>query len=167
MVTGQNFVIISLIIMKTLNHEQNITRIIDNTTKKLFKSKGFYLFKLILEWPNIIEKDYIEYCAPVSIKSLAANKKILEMEIYNSAIVFDLQYGKESIIESINGFFHQEIVNDIKFKLVEIAAKEFEVEENVPVVANKQISAELERDILEIDDEEIQNNLLRIARLKS
>lgn len=153
--------------MKFLNHEKNLTSIIDHTTKKLFNSKGFYLFKLILRWKDIIESDYVEYCSPVSLKNVSQDKKILEIEIYNSGIVFDLQYGKETIIANINDFFHQEIVTDIKFKLIEQTSTEFTMADKELVQDNKPIDTELANLIAEIDDDNIRKNLSRIARLKT
>ena len=151
--------------MKFLNHERNITQIINNTTKKLFNSKGFCLFKLMSEWPNIIDPSYVEYCLPVSIKNLGKNKKRLEIEIYNSGVVFDLQYGKETIISNINSFFKQEVVTDISFKLVERSVIK-QQKKKKSTTSNNIIPKDLEQEILQIDDEQIRNNLLKIAQTK-
>ena len=111
--------------MKYLNHERTLSHYIDNTTKKLFKHKGFYLFKLMSEWEEIIPKEYGDYCFPIAMKKNKShmrdqsNSYVLELEIYDSTIVFELQYNQEQIISDINNYFNQPLFTALKFALRE------------------------------------------------
>ena len=155
--TGQNLVII-ILIMRYSNYTKNISNIVDNTTRKLFKDKGFHIFKLMDEWGHIVSDHYAKYSFPRIIRKI--NKQnILEIEIYDSGIIFDLQYGKETLILDINNFFQEEIVSDIKFKLIEkiphIAVKQSQNNKKIPNELNKLIEL--------VSDDEIKKNLIKIA----
>lgn len=150
--------------MQYYKGEKNISDIINNTTKKLFKKKGFNIFKLISIWEEIIAPEYLQYTNPINLKQINNYKKILEIEVTNSAVIFDLQYGKEAIINDINNFFQQEIVTELKFTLREeeyIAKPKLDKEKTTQ---NKAINPELAQQISLVTDEELRAKLIKIAQ---
>ena len=152
--------------MQTYKGEKSISDIINNTTKKLFKKKGFNIFKLIEQWQYIIEHNYAPYTMPVAINNIGSYKKILEIEVNNSGIIFDLQYGKDTLIADINNFFQQEVVTDLKCKLLETQELNIENKPNKTSIKTtiKEINPKLKSEINLITDETIKENLIKIAK---
>jgi hypothetical protein len=150
--------------MQYYKGEKNISDIINNTTKKLFKKKGFNIFKLISVWKEIITAEYLEYTNPINLKQVNSYKKILEIEVTNSAVIFDLQYGKDMIISDINNFFQQELVTELKFILreEEYIAKPQQIKAQTS--NSKIINPELAKQISLITDEELKSELIKIAQ---
>ena len=150
--------------MQTYNREKSISDIIDNTTKKLFKKKGFNIFQLIAEWENIIDKNYAQYTNPIAIRHIGEYKKILEIEVNNSGIIFDLQYGQETLLADINNFFQQEIVTELKLKLIEETPIENNQAKITPKKPISEVNPQLKSAIDLITDDTIKEQLFNIAQ---
>ena len=152
--------------MQTYKGEKSISYIINNTTKKLFKKKGFNIFKLIEQWQYIIDKNYVPYTMPIAINNTGLYKKTLEIEVNNSGIIFDLQYGKDTLIVDINNFFQQEVVTDLKFKLLETQELNIKNEPNKITIntAKKDLNPKLKSEINLITDETMKEKLMKIAQ---
>ena len=150
--------------MKTFYREKKLTNILDNTTKKLFKQKGFHIFKLILEWHTILP-DYTDICEPISIKN-QNGRKLLEIAVSNEALLFELQYNKDFMISSINNYFGGHQIDDIKFKIANYTI-DSPVKKEKKVNNLQKIPSKLKKEIDIISDHDIQTRLENIAqRLK-
>lgn len=145
---------------KYLNHEKSLENILNKTTKKLFKDKGFHIFKLMSDW-HIIAPNYADLCQPVNIINYSGGY-ILELAVSNEAQIFELQYCKEEIIEIITNYFGMQNSLDIKFRLKSLEAKQVD---RAKKKAKKQISREDQLIIDEITDNSLKNVLASIARL--
>jgi hypothetical protein len=162
--TGQNFVIIIFIIMKKrLNHEQSLEIILNNTTRKLFKDKGFHIFKLMSEWDRIIP-DFANLCYPVNITNYDA-KYILELSVNDNALLFELQYNKEEIIEVISAYFGIENNIDIKFVLKTIPQIKNNSTRKVKRTSSKSVTVEHEMLMHDISDSSLKATLQSISLL--
>lgn len=145
---------------KYLNHEKSLENILNKTTKKLFKDKGFHIFKLMSDW-HIIAPNYADLCQPVNIINYSGGY-ILELAVSNEAQIFELQYCKEEIIEIITNYFGMQNSLDIKFRLKSLEAKQVD---RAKKKEKKQISREDQLIIDEITDNSLKNVLASIARL--
>jgi len=129
---------------KYLNHGKSLTNILDNTTKQLFKKKGFHIFKLMAEWSNIAP-EFADNSEPLNLKN-QNDTKLLELGVKNEALIFELQYNKDHLINLINDYFGKAEIDDIKFKILHdqpaIQAKTEKKElkpSNLPVKLKKEI----------------------------
>ena len=79
-------------------------------------------------------------------------------------MIFDLQYGKDTIISDINNFFQQEIVTDLKFILREEEYIEKPLYNSKELSNNKAINPELAKQISSVADEDLRAKLTKIAQ---
>ena len=146
---------------KYLNHEKSLENILNKTTKKLFKDKGFHIFKLMSDW-HVIAPNYADLCEPVNLINYSGGY-ILELAVANEAQIFELQYCKEEIIEIITNYFGMQNSLDIKFRLKSLETEQ--VKKAKKKKAKKEISREDQLIIDEITDNSLKNVLASIARL--
>ena len=147
--------------MKRLNHEKSISDILSYTSKKIFKKKGFHLFKLIDSWDAVVGK-LAENSEPKLLKS-QQGKQILEINIYNPALLIEFQYGKAQILEDINSFFGEEIVQDIRTNII---SPDIQINNKKEIQKTLENNPQIIADIAAIEDEDIRKSLEIIFSLK-
>ena len=146
---------------KYLNHEKSLENILNKTTKKLFKDKGFHIFKLMSDW-HIIAPQYRDLCQPINIINYSGGY-ILELAVSNEAQIFELQYCKEEIIEIIANYFGMQNSLDVKFRLKSQETKKSKKAQKKK--AKKDISEKDQILINEVSDPSLKKTLSSIASL--
>jgi hypothetical protein len=138
--------------------DYSISKLLNNTTKKLFKGKGFEIFKLIEIWPEIIGKDLSDSSMPISLFENNGTKT-LEIEITNPAIILNFQYEKDDIIKKINDYFGNNLIQDLKLKTTSHTKQKKSKQTNpIKISADKKTIEEINS----IEDEELQKKLLNM-----
>jgi hypothetical protein len=126
---------------------KNIAEVANNSYKQICKKRDFDELKLIFDWHLIQNKNISDNSQPIKIIK-KNNQKILTLQVTNSAMMMQLQYQKNQIIDNINQSLGHSGIMDIDFLL----------RPEMPKTTNTKITAtELTKEAQEILDQNFQD----------
>ena len=125
----------------------------------IIKKKGRIYSELLDNWRSIVGDNLFKICYPKSFKS--ENKfrgSLLEIMVKRGHEV-DMEYSKKQVIERVNNFFKQNVLNNIKLITFEDNKEKFEVK-----IKRKATNSQYSKKISSIKNDKIKNSLLEMSK---
>ncbi|SHO51418.1 DUF721 domain-containing protein [Desulfopila aestuarii] len=115
------------------------------------------LHSIFLQWAKVVDETVSAHAQPLKIV-----KGTLWVEVENSAWLQQLQYQKVSVLKSINDFFQEKKISDIRFVLPQLSGQEPPKEHKVRFAAPPPEELKrFEEQAASIEDEATRNALVR------
>jgi hypothetical protein len=140
-----------------MNKPQSIRSILDQTLKALEIDVPLKTYSIMGAWNKIVGESVSAHSQPRSIRN-----RILFIDVSHSTWMQQLQFLKPTLLEKVNGFLGEPLIQDIRFKLGKISrtitapSKPHSSEhEKLDKATLKRIKSVLE----EIEDKEVQKSL--------
>ena len=125
----------------------------------IIKKKGRIYSELLDNWRSIVGDNLFKICYPKSFKS--ENKfrgSLLEIMVKRGHEV-DMEYSKKQVVERVNNFFKQNVLNNIKLITFEDNKEKFEVK-----IIRKATNSQYTKKISSIKNDKIKNSLLEMSK---
>ena len=125
----------------------------------IIKKKGRIYSELLDNWRSIVGDNLFKICYPKSFKS--ENKfrgSLLEIMVKRGHEV-DMEYSKKQVVERVNNFFKQNVLNNIKLITFEDNKEKFEVK-----IKRKATNSQYTKKISSIKNDKIKNSLLEMSK---
>ena len=125
----------------------------------IIKKKGRIYSELLDNWRSIVGDNLFKICYPKSFKS--ENKfrgSLLEIMVKRGHEV-DMEYSKKQVVERVNNFFKQNVLNNIKLITFEDNNEKFEVK-----IKRKATNSQYTKKISSIKNDKIKNSLLEMSK---
>ena len=125
----------------------------------IIKKKGRIYSELLDNWRSIVGDNLFKICYPKSFKS--ENKfrgSLLEIMVKRGHEV-DMEYSKKQVVERVNNFFKQNVLNNIKLITFEDNEEKFEVK-----IKRKATNSQYTKKISSIKNDKIKNSLLEMSK---
>ena len=125
----------------------------------IIKKKGRIYSELLDNWRSIVGDNLFKICYPKSFKS--ENKfrgSLLEIMVKRGHEV-DMEYSKKQVVERVNNFFKQNVLNNIKLITFEDNNEKFEVK-----IKRKATNSQYSKKISSIKNDKIKNSLLEMSK---
>ena len=125
----------------------------------IIKKKGRIYSELLDNWRSIVGDNLFKICYPKSFKS--ENKfrgSLLEIMVKRGHEV-DMEYSKKQVVERVNNFFKQNVLNNIKLITFEDNKEKFEVK-----IKRKATNSQYTKKISNIKNDKIKNSLLEMSK---
>jgi hypothetical protein len=136
---------------------QTIRSILEDTLKSLEIDVPVKTYSILGAWDQIVGESVAEHSQPRSVRN-----RILFIDVSHSTWMQQLQFLKPTLLEKVNGFLGEPLIQDIRFKLGKISrtiaapSKTHSLEhEKLDKGTLKRIESILE----EIEDKEVQKSL--------
>ena len=125
----------------------------------IIKKKGRIYSELLDNWRSIVGDNLFKICYPKSFKS--ENKfrgSLLEIMVKRGHEV-DMEYSKKQVVERVNNFFKQNVLNNIKLITFEDNKEKFDVK-----IKRKVTNSLYIKKISSIKNDKIKNSLLEMSK---
>jgi hypothetical protein len=139
---------------------QPIRSILEQTIKSLEIEVPLKTYSILGAWNEIAGESVAAHSQPRSIRN-----RILFIDVVHPTWMQQLQFLKPTLLEKVNTFLGQSLIQDIRFKLGKVSQatpappKTFWMED---VELDKATLSRIESLLQEIDDEEVQKGLREI-----
>ena len=128
--------------------------------KKILKKKGHIFSETLDNWRYIVGDDLFKVCYPKSFKSTNKFSSSTLSIMVKRGHEVEMEYSKNEIIEKINIYFNDRIVEKIKLITFDGSQKIFKREIIKDVTKNQYT-----KKITNIKNEKIKNSLLKLSKL--
>lgn len=149
---------------------KKIDALVKPLTQTALVGDGYYIASLILDWDRIVGTQLSTISRPEKIIFPRTKRffedhapGVLHLQISHSAYAMELTFQQEMIIERINIYFGKNVVDSIILKHGGKAFKQPNFEQNHPITTN-QVSADIFKAVNKINDPELQQALLSLAK---
>jgi len=139
---------------------QPIRSILEKTIRSLEIDVPLKTYSILGAWSEIVGESVAAHSQPHSIRN-----RILFVDVAHPTWMQQLQFLKPTLLEKVNTFLGESLIQDIRFKLGKIFSnisappKTFSMEdENL----DKETLNRIENLLQEIDDEEVRNSLREV-----
>jgi hypothetical protein len=130
--------------------------------KKIIKKKGHVFSETLNNWKYIVGSDLFQVCYPKSFKNSNKFGVSTLLIMVKRGHEIDLEYSKKKIMEKMNSFFGQAIVEKLKFISFDDVQTKFK--KNNADVNNVTID-KYEDSINDIKNEKIKKSLLKLNKI--
>ena len=147
---------------------QSIRSILEDTLKALEIDVPLKTYSILGAWSEIVGESVAEHSQPRSIRN-----RILFLDVSHSTWMQQLQFLKPTLLEKVNNFLGEPLIQDIRFKLgkisrtMPVSTKTYSLEDER---LDKATMNRIENLLQEIDDKEVRKSLrdvfIKVARLK-
>jgi|TARA_B110000902_G_C13946461_1_gene451879 hypothetical protein len=130
--------------------------------KKIIKKKGHVFSETLNNWKYIVGSDLFQVCYPKSFKNSNKFGVSTLLIMVKRGHEIDLEYSKKKIMDKMNSFFGQAIVEKLKFISFDDVQTKFK--KNNADVNNVTID-KYEDSINDIKNEKIKKSLLKLNKI--
>ena len=130
--------------------------------KKIIKKKGHVFSETLNNWKYIVGSDLFQVCYPKSFKNSNKFGVSTLLIMVKRGHEIDLEYSKKKIMDKMNSFFGQAIVEKLKF--ISFADVKTKFKKNNADVNNVTID-KYEDSINDIKNEKIKKSLLELNKI--
>jgi hypothetical protein len=151
-----------------MNKPQRLHSILEKTLKALEIDVPLKTYSILGAWSEIVGESVAEHSQPRSIRN-----RILFLDVSHSTWMQQLQFLKPTLLEKVNNFLGEPLIQDIRFKLgkisrtMPVSTKTYSLEDER---LDKATMNRIENLLQEIDDKEVRKSLrdvfIKVARLK-
>jgi len=146
--------------IKTIQGLRSFKNTLPTKIKKIISKKGHIFSETLDNWRNIVGDDLFKICYPKSFKY--ANKfgvSCLNIMVKRGCEV-DVEYSKNIILDNMNAFFGQKIVEKIKFLTFEDMQEKFYKKKDQHVTKSKYL-----KKLSNIKNKKIKNSLIELTKV--
>ena len=143
-----------------MKNPQSIRSILEKTAKTLEIDVPLKTYSILGAWKEIVGESVAGHSQPHSIRN-----RILFVDVSHPTWMQQLQFLKPTLLEKVNTFLGESLIQDIRFKLGKISQAVPAPPKTVWMENEKLDKATLNRIenlIQEIDDEEVQKSLREV-----
>jgi len=135
---------------------------VPKNSKKISKKKGHVFSETLNNWKYIVGSDLFQVCYPKSFKNSNKFGVSTLLIMVKRGHEIDLEYSKKKIMDKMNSFFGQAIVEKLKFISFDDVQTKFK--KNNADVNNVTID-KYEDSINDIKNEKIKKSLLKLNKI--
>ena len=130
--------------------------------KRVINKRGHIYSETLNNWKNIVGDDLFKVCYPKSFKS--SNKFAVStlLIMVKRGHEVDLEYSKKEIIDRMNNFFGNTVVEKIKFTSFE---EELKISKDDRILKKNMTKNKYQKKISDVKNEKIKKSLLELTKV--
>ena len=130
--------------------------------KKVISKRGHIYSETLNNWKFIVGKDLFKVCYPKTFKNLNKFGVSTLLIMVKRGHEVDLEYSKKEIIDRMNNFFGNTVVEKIKFTSFE---EELKISKDDKILKKNVTKNKYEKKISDVKNEKIKISLLELTKV--
>ena len=130
--------------------------------KKVINKRGQIYSETLNNWKNIVGENLFKFCYPKSFKNSNKFGVSTLLIMVKRGHEVDLEYSKKEIIDRMNNFFGNTVVEKIKFTSFE---EELKISKNDKILKKNVTKNKYEKKISDVKNEKIKKSLLELTKV--
>ena len=130
--------------------------------KKVINKRGQIYSETLNNWKNIAGENLFKFCYPKSFKNSNKFGVSTLLIMVKRGHEVDLEYSKKEIIDRMNNFFGNRVVEKIKFTSFE---EELKISKNDKILKKNVTKNKYQKKISDVKNEKIKKSLLELTRV--
>tara|TARA_B100002019_G_C21073207_1_gene500041 strand:+ start:15 stop:503 length:489 start_codon:yes stop_codon:yes gene_type:complete len=130
--------------------------------KKVINKRGQIYSETLNNWKNIAGENLFKFCYPKSFKNSNKFGVSTLLIMVKRGHEVDLEYSKKEIIDRMNNFFGNTVVEKIKFTSFE---EELKISKNDKILKKNVTKNKYQKKISDVKNEKIKKSLLELTRV--
>ena len=130
--------------------------------KKVINKRGQIYSETLNNWKNIVGENLFKFCYPKSFKNSNKFGVSTLLIMVKRGHEVDLEYSKKEIIDRINNFFGNTVVEKIKFTSFE---EELKISKNDKILKKNVTKNKYQKKISDVKNEKIKKSLLELTKV--
>ena len=130
--------------------------------KKVINKRGQIYSETLNNWKNIAGENLFKFCYPKSFKNSNKFGVSTLLIMVKRGHEVDLEYSKKEIIDRINNFFGNTVVEKIKFTSFE---EELKISKNDKILKKNVTKNKYQKKISDVKNEKIKKSLLELTKV--
>ena len=147
---------------KTIQGLRSFKDTLPTSIKKIIKKKGHIFSETLANWKYIVGDDLFKVCYPKSFKNSNRFGASTLLIMVKRGHEVDLEYSKKEIIDNMNRFFSDTVVEKLKFSSFSDEIKPIFKEERLKInVTNDKYK----KKINDVKNEKVKKSLLELTKV--
>ncbi len=130
--------------------------------KKVINKRGQIYSETLNNWKNIAGENLFKFCYPKSFKNSNKFGVSTLIIMVKRGHEVDLEYSKKEIIDRMNNFFGNTVVEKIKFTSFE---EELKISKNDKILKKNVTKNKYQKKISDVKNEKIKKSLLELTKV--
>ena len=130
--------------------------------KKVISKRGQIYSETLNNWKNIAGENLFKFCYPKSFKNSNKFGVSTLLIMVKRGHEVDLEYSKKEIIDRMNNFFGNTVVEKIKFTSFE---EELKISKNDKILKKNVTKNKYQKKISDVKNEKIKKSLLELTKV--
>ncbi len=130
--------------------------------KKVINKRGQIYSETLNNWKNIAGENLFKFCYPKSFKNSNKFGVSTLLIMVKRGHEVDLEYSKKEIIDRMNNFFGNRVVEKIKFTSFE---EELKISKNDKILKKNVTKNKYQKKISDVKNEKIKKSLLELTKV--
>ena len=130
--------------------------------KKVINKRGQIYSETLNNWKNIAGENLFKFCYPKSFKNSNKFGVSTLLIMVKRGHEVDLEYSKKEIIDRMNNFFGNTVVEKIKFTSFE---EELKISKNDKILKKNVTKNKYQKKISDVKNEKIKRSLLELTKV--
>ena len=130
--------------------------------KKVISKRGQIYSETLNNWKNIVGENLFKFCYPKSFKNSNKFGVSTLLIMVKRGHEVDLEYSKKEIIDRMNNFFGNTVVEKIKFTSFE---EELKISKNDKILKKNVTKNKYQKKISDVKNEKIKKSLLELTKV--
>ena len=130
--------------------------------KKVINKRGQIYSETLNNWKNIAGENLFKFCYPKSFKNSNKFGVSTLLIMVKRGHEVDLEYSKKEIIDRMNNFFGNTVVEKIKFTSFE---EELKISKNDKILKKNVTKNKYQKKISDVKNEKIKKSLLELMKV--
>ena len=130
--------------------------------KKVINKRGQIYSETLNNWKNIVGENLFKFCYPKSFKNSNKFGVSTLLIMVKRGHEVDLEYSKKEIIDRMNNFFGNTVVEKIKFTSFE---EELKISKDDKILKKNVTKNKYEKKISDVKNEKIKRSLLELTKV--
>jgi|TARA_B100000609_G_C17071248_1_gene359213 hypothetical protein len=130
--------------------------------KKVINKRGQIYSETLNNWKNIAGENLFKFCYPKSFKNSNKFGVSTLLIMVKRGHEVDLEYSKKEIIDRMNNFFGNTVVEKIKFTSFE---EELKISKNDKILKKNVTKNKYQKKISDVKNEKIKKSLLELTKV--
>ena len=147
---------------KTIQGLRSFKNTLPKNVKKIISKKGHIYTETLDNWRYIVGEELFKVCFPKSFRnSNRFGQSYLSIMVKRGHEV-DLEYSKKEIIDRMNNFFGNTVVEKIKFMSFE---EELKISKDDKILKKNVTKNKYEKKISDVKNEKVKRSLLELTKV--
>ena len=130
--------------------------------KKVINKRGQIYSETLNNWKNIVGENLFKFCYPKSFKNSNKFGVSTLLIMVKRGHEVDLEYSKKEIIDRMNNFFGNTVVEKIKFTSFE---EELKISKDDKILKKNVTKNKYEKKISDVKNEKVKRSLLELTKV--
>ena len=147
---------------KTIQGLRSLKDTLPKNIKKVINKRGQIYSETLNNWKNIAGENLFKFCYPKSFKNSNKFGVSTLLIMVKRGHEVDLEYSKKEIIDRMNNFFGNTVVEKIKFTSFE---EELKISKNDKILKKNVTKNKYQKKISDVKNEKIKKSLLELTKV--